>query len=311
MKLNSAGSALVYSTFLSATAIVADQAGNVYGFGAESGPVTAGALLSSGWGYVAKLNAAGSKLVYGTYVGSTPTGPNSDAGSREISAGAVDALGDFFITGLTTANDFTVTPDAFQHSYDGFVGSGGSTANAFVGELNPDGTSMLYGSYLGGTGNYEYGGGDTASSIGVDPAGNAYVAGSTSSHDFPVTSAAIQSKDRSPTRATGFLTKFALNGATTTSLATESLSEPAGTNFVFNALVAPLSGAQVPTGSITFFVDGYTTAVVPVDSAGDTVFTTDSLAVGTHIILASYGGDLPHSSASAAVPLRVTVTAAP
>jgi len=188
-EVNTSPGALVYSTFLGGAAL--DQAngvalgsnGNVYvAGGAVSNnlfPSAAGLVKSnsgSGDAFVAELNptvAGVAGVVYFTYLG----------GSKADSAAgvAVDPQGNAYVTGSTTSSDFlaSITPQfpAFQPTY------GGGNADAFVTELNPTGTALVYSSYLGGT-NTEGAGG-----IAVDSAGSAYVTGQTCSPDFPVSNA--------------------------------------------------------------------------------------------------------------------------
>jgi hypothetical protein len=105
-------------------------------------------------------------LTYSTYLG----GSGDDDGL----AITLDSMGDIFVAGQTSSADFPVSSGAFQ------TGSGGGQ-DAFVTELDPSGTTILYSTFLGGTGN------DRASAITVDGQGFAYVTGRTASMDFPVT----------------------------------------------------------------------------------------------------------------------------
>ena len=82
--------------------------------------------------------------------------------------------------GETASPDFPTTPGAFQTTFAGYY------ANVFVSELNPAGSTLIYSTYLGGR-SYEEGHG-----IAVDASKNAYVTGSTNSHDFPTTPGAFQ-----------------------------------------------------------------------------------------------------------------------
>ena len=121
-----------------------------------------------------KLNAAGSALVYSTFVGAgVPFGgafPQDKA-----NAIAVDASGNAYITGVSVSNNYPVTSGAFQ------IFPGGSR-DSFVTKLNPNGTALVYSTYLGGI-NDEIGTG-----IAVDATGNAYVTGNfEGTPNFPFT----------------------------------------------------------------------------------------------------------------------------
>ena len=182
-KLNPAGSALVYVTFLgpaTPSGVAVDAAGNAYltgstnstdfptvsPFQATCGTCSQGNPTS----FVAKLNAAGSALVYSTYLGGS--------GYDEGQAIAVDAAGNAYVTGMTTSNDFpTVNP--IQANCDDCGIRNYIYCDAFVSKLNPNGSALIYSTYLGGSG-YDIGQG-----IAVDAAGNAYVMGWTLSTDFP------------------------------------------------------------------------------------------------------------------------------
>ncbi|MHB8629676.1 MAG: SBBP repeat-containing protein [Aggregatilineales bacterium] len=173
---------LVYSTFLtgnnfdSGNAIAVDGYGNAYitGFTYGGFPTTPSALQTAFGGgtdvFVSKLNTIGSALVYSTYLG----GSGGDTGKGI----AVDASGDVYITGYTTGN-FPTTSSALQTTY------GGGSQDAFVSKLNATGSTLVYSTYIGGSGN------DGPSGIAVDSSGNAYIAGYTSG-SFPTTANAYQ-----------------------------------------------------------------------------------------------------------------------
>ena len=182
-KLNPAGTALLYSVFLgggnsdTATGIAVDSSGNAYLVGYTSStnfPTTSGAFQTSLLGninvFLTKLDPTGSKLVYSTYLG----GSGIDYGR----AVAVDASGDAFVTGSTQSADFP-TMNPLQVGLDG-------GSDAFLSEFNPSGTSLLYSTYLGGTGS------DEGLAIALDGQGNPYIAGYTFSSNFP-TQSALQS----------------------------------------------------------------------------------------------------------------------
>jgi hypothetical protein len=184
-KINSAGSALVYSTYLGGSGndfgsgIAVDRSGNAYiagQTGSSNFPVTPGAFQTTLNGannlFVTKINPAGSALVYSTYLG----GSGYDDGYGI----AVDSSGNAHVTGSTSSTNFPVTPGAVQTTY------GGGTSDAFVTEINPTGMALVYSTYLGGS-SYDYGTG-----IAVDSTGDAYVTGYTASTNFPVTPSAFQ-----------------------------------------------------------------------------------------------------------------------
>jgi hypothetical protein len=213
-KLNPTGSALVYSTFLGTSvtvgnAIAVDASGHAYVAGFTNSadfPTTPGAFSESGNGFITKLNTAGSALVYSTRL----------AGADVCSGLAVDAAGHAYVTGQTSAPDFPTTPGAFQTTLHS---SGG---NAFVAKLTPDGTALVYATYLGGSGTVVVGPGgrqrttgDAGLGIAIDAAGHAYVTGNTSSADFPITSDAFQTTFGGGPQGSGdaFVTKLNATGS--------------------------------------------------------------------------------------------------
>jgi hypothetical protein len=177
-KLNAAGSAFVYSTYLGGSGndwgagIAADAAGNAYvtGYTYSTDFPTMSPLQPASGGpmdaFVTKLNAAGSAFVYSTYLG----GGGDDYGYGI----AVDAAGNAYVTGYTTSTDFP-TMNPLQATFGGIF-------DAFVTKLNASGSALVYSTYLGGSG------GDFGQGIAVDAAGNAYVTGYTTSTDFPTMS---------------------------------------------------------------------------------------------------------------------------
>ncbi|MBI3292937.1 MAG: SBBP repeat-containing protein, partial [Elusimicrobia bacterium] len=185
-KVNPDGTALVYSTYLGGggedvgRGIAVDADGTAYVTGQTASPnfpTTPGAFQTTigggfyGDAFVTKVNPDGTALVYSTYLG----GRDIDGGSGI----AVDADGTAYVTGDTWSPNFPTTPGAFQTTIGGVV-------NAFVTKVNPDGTALVYSTYLGGS---AYDGG---SGIAVDADGNAYVTGWTYSPNFPTTPGAFQ-----------------------------------------------------------------------------------------------------------------------
>ena len=92
---------------------------------------------------------------------------------------AVDADGNVYVTGRTSSMDFPAG-DGLEDDYQG------GADDAFVAKLSPDGTQLIFATYLGGTG------GDMGGGIAVDPEGNIYVSGATTSADFPTTPGSLQ-----------------------------------------------------------------------------------------------------------------------
>jgi hypothetical protein len=195
LKLNAAGNALVYSTYLGGSGgsdvgygIAIDSAGSAYvtGFASSADfPTTIGAAHSSyagGDAFVAKLGIAGNTLVYSTFIG----GSASDSGYGI----ALDASGNAVIVGETSSSNFSVTAAGYQQTY------GGGT-DAFVTKLNSTGTAFTYSSYLGGSGK------DIAHAVALGSTGNIYLTGETNSNNFDVTAGAYETNN--PGKADGFL----------------------------------------------------------------------------------------------------------
>jgi hypothetical protein len=207
-KLNSNGSALIYSTYLGGSgnepifgaSIAVDSAGNAYVTGTTDSanfPVTPGAYQSKLTGienvFVTKLNKNGSNLIYSTYLG----GSGQDD-TDFYSSIAVDSSGNAYVTGFTSSSDYPITPSAFQTSnHGGFY-------DAFVTKLNSSGSALIYSTYLGGTAD------EGGLGIALDGDGRAIVTGYTHSPDFPTTPNAAQ-----PTIGGGydaFVTKLNASG---------------------------------------------------------------------------------------------------
>ena len=186
-KLNPAGSALVYSTYLGGSGddygygIAVDSSGSAYITGSTSStnfptvnPIQ-GTNAGQGDAFVAKLNPSGSAFAYSTYLG----GSGDDVGYGI----AVDSSGGAYITGSTSSTDFP-TENPIQ-------GTNAGQGDAFVAKLNPSGSALVYSTYLGGSGaGYDKGcwcilGDDRGNGIAVDSSGSAYITGYTGSTNFP------------------------------------------------------------------------------------------------------------------------------
>ena len=189
-KLNSTGTGLIYSTFLggggsdSGNAIAIDSTGSAYIAGATTSanfPVSPGVFQPAYAGngnsnaFVAKLDPTGAILSYSSYLGGG--GPDSGQGI------AVDDAGDAFVTGSTESFDFPTAPAIpFQ------LGNANCTtvnqvetctADAFVTEVNPTASALIYSTYLGGSS------ADSGQAVALDAQGDAYITGYTYSSDFP------------------------------------------------------------------------------------------------------------------------------
>ena len=176
--LNPSGSALTYSTYLGGAEedrgydISIDPAGNAY----LTGPTWSTNFPTrnplQGYcggttypdGFVAKIAASGSALVYSTYL----CGRDDDRGI----AIAADAAGNAYVAGHTNSEDFPIR-NAYQPQYHGYQ-------DAFVAKLDPQGAGLVYSTYLGGTVD------EAGWAIALDAQGSAYVSGFTRSPDFPL-----------------------------------------------------------------------------------------------------------------------------
>ena len=189
-KLNAAGTAVVYSTFIGGgradmgEAIDADGDGAVYVAGvtfSRDFPVTAGALQPThkdptsdqrGDAFVLKLSPDGTALVYSTFLG----GSEGDT----VEALAVDAAGNAHVTGATYSDDFPTTIGVHQPAH-----CAGFGYDSYLAKVRPDGSGLAFSTYVCGSWH------DIAHDVAVDPSGVVYVTGQTDSPDFPVTAAGL------------------------------------------------------------------------------------------------------------------------
>ncbi|HEX8456242.1 MAG TPA: Calx-beta domain-containing protein [Pyrinomonadaceae bacterium] len=185
-RLDAAGAALTYSTYLGGNAndtgngIAIDGAGNAYVVGETRSTnfqtLRALQLAAGGNGdaFLVKLTPAGA-LNFATYHGGS--------GQDYATGVAVDAAGRAHVVGHTASTNFPVTPGAFRTTISPsspFL----SSPDAFVTKFNASGDSLAYSTYLGGAGS------DYATGVALDAAGAAYVAGRTESANFPTVSSA-------------------------------------------------------------------------------------------------------------------------
>jgi hypothetical protein len=239
-KLSVDGSSLVYATYVggsnddSPLGIALDGNGHAYITGSASSPdfpTTNGAVQTTSGGdydaFVTQLKADGSGLVYSTYLG----GSGND-GAYGI---AVDGSGSAYVTGVTHSANFPVA-SAQQPALDG-------PSDAFVTKLSPDGSAMVYSTYLGGKND------ETGYAVAVDSLGRAYVTGVTSSLSS----------------VGGFPTLYSLSGPSAApGSAFITQYTPDGSAFVYSTLFGGFNevtvGNAIALDSGVVYVTGYTQA---------------------------------------------------
>ena len=224
-KINAPGNALVYSTYLgdnetTAQSVAVDSAGNAYvtGFTNSTNFPTLSAIQGAPGGgsyhdaFVTKFNAAGSGLIYSTYLGGSTTDLGYDI--------TVDSAGNAYVTGQTDSPNFP-TANPLQEF-------GGGRSDAFVAKLNPLGSALVFSTYLGGNNDENYSTNDIGG-VTADDAGKAYITGSTCSPDFP-TASALQNFISG---CYAFITQF----------------NPAGSALVFSTFLGSQSGSGNSAGT--------------------------------------------------------------
>jgi uncharacterized protein (TIGR03437 family) len=250
-------------------------AGNPSYGGHKCGPSSASSA------FVAKIGADGQSLIYSTYLGGS--GGGYGVGGSAVGAGgngsdwgtgiAIDASDNAWVVGMTNSNNFPITADAYSlycepaaiysgaylisikaNSCGGPNSSGyyySGTYSVFLVKLNPTGTSMLYGTFLGGTN------GEANAQLALDAAGDIYVAGSaytnvpgtfaaTNYYNYPTTASAYQTQALTGGAYSAFVTEFDPSGK---SLLYSTMFGSPHQDTVSNALA-------VAAGKI--FIGGYT-----------------------------------------------------
>jgi uncharacterized repeat protein (TIGR01451 family) len=288
-KLNFDGSGLVYSTYLGGSsvdngnAIAVDGSGIAYVTGSTSSsnfPVTSGVFQSTLAGssdvFVTKLNAAGSALVYSTYIG----GSSIDEGL----AITIDGSGNAYVTGDTFSANFPTTPGAFQITLHG-------TQDAFIFKLNATATALVYSTYLGGSGN------DDGEGIAIDGSGKAYVTGKTNSTDFPVTAGSFQTTYGGGS-FDAYVTKLNADGTQLVySTFLGGSGADSGVGIGFHAGIAYVTGG---TGSDNFPITP--DAIQPIPAGGGDAFLTELSPDGSSLVFSTFLGG---SSSDAAFSIAV------
>ncbi len=284
-KLNSTGSALVYSTYLGGSGddtpwgIAVDSSGTAYVTGETTSNdfPTANALQAANAGmhdgFVVRLNSTGSALVYSTYLG----GGDTDGGYGI----AVDPSGNAYVTGATLSTNFPTTAGALQRIQGGFL-------NAFVAKLNPTGTTLVYSTYLGGNGV------DAANGIAVDTSGSAYVTGVTILSNFPTLNPFQRASGGGTCVIAGFT--VVCPDAFVTKL------NPTGSGFIYSTYLGGSGDDEVQTIAVdssgSAYVTGYTLSrdfptANPFQAAnggGQDVFVTKLNSTGSALVYSTYLG---------------------
>jgi murein DD-endopeptidase MepM/ murein hydrolase activator NlpD len=279
LKLGAAGTEILYATYLGgsgddrAADVALDGAGSAYVAGTTTSvdfPLTEGAWdthLDGADAFLLKLDPTGTGLAYSTLVG---------GGAWEQGQGvAVDGAGQAVLVGTTASADLPTSPDALQTELSG-------ETDAFLTRLNAAGTAVLYSTYLGGSD------ADSAHSVGVDAAGNAFVSGATRSADFPVTDggfgtahAGQQDAFLAKIDAAGVLSYAGLMGGSGDDWG-QAVSVDAGGNATLagSSTAFPLGPAEAGADRGQQTYDAF---VVRVDEFGSTLVHASSLGGGEEI----------------------------
>ncbi len=333
-KFDTVGQSLVYSTFLAgkdatsnvgeqATGIAMDAAGSAYvaGYTSEcSFPTTAGAYETQAAhpagtttvcnaGFVSKLNASGSALVWSTFLGNAAP-PNDN--STRLNALALGSDNSVYVAGQVNGGGYPLlNPIQTQSDYN---------AKAAITRLNPSGSALMFSTTLGSTNAAS----DLATGIAVDATGNIYVAGQTNGFTLPVTPGAFQSTNKTGGGGaySGFVAKIGPTLASTTTLTLPS-GVTAGQSTTLTAKVTgPTGTSTIPTGILTFFSGSTMLGTGTLDTTG-TATASVVLNATTYTVSASYPGDNNFSAsvsatqnlvvapATATVTLTAPATAAP
>ena len=291
-KLNSSGTALVYSTYIGgstydyATAVAVDNSGDAYVAGYTSStdfPTISGGVqtkykssFNQDNAFVAKLNPAGTALVYSTYLG----GSGTASGGDQANAIAVDASGNAYVAGFTYSTNFPVTAGSIQTANNSGVA-------AFLSTLNSSGTALRYSTYLGGSYNTQ------ANGIALDSTDNSYIAGLTSSPDFPVASGVLQGSNQAASNngSNAFVAKLNLSAAnlSPTFTVTATPNNPSQTALSLGHSVSytvSVSADDGFSGTVALSVSGLPTGVTA--SLSPTSVTTSAIGSATLTLNSAY-----------------------
>lgn len=275
-KLDPTGSRLVYSTFLGGSlseyglAIAIDQAGGAYIVGQTTSndyptlnPIQPSPETYNWHGFVTKVNVAGSALVYSTYLG----GNAIDTAQCVV----VDSSMNAYVTGFTESTDFPVVNPIQPTNHGGY--------DAFLTKINPQGSAFVYSTYLGG------GGSEAGTGLAVDSSGNIYLAGNTTSADFP-TQNPIQA---SAGNGDAFVTKINAAGS---ALVYSTYLGGSGQDLTYypNALAIDQFGNAYVTGGTNSSDFPTVNPNQAANAGGFDAFITKINAAGSAIVYSSYLG---------------------
>jgi hypothetical protein len=215
---------------------------------------------------------------YATYLGGTL--------EDEANAIAIDSIGNAYIAGETTSTNFPIVPGSYRTTNAGGL-------DVFVTKISADGSTLLYSTFVGGSGN------DTGNAIAVDSSGDAFVAGeTTSATDFPTTNGALQT-----TFGGGDLDAFVFE------------LNPAGTNLTYSTYLGgngdDVANGIALDGSRNSYIVGITTSTNfptqnPVQAAGDGTFSgfvTELNSSGSGLVFSTYLGGSSGNDFAAGVAL--------
>jgi uncharacterized protein (TIGR03437 family) len=183
--------------------VILDRQGNIWVAGTTNTadlPITADALKSTCGcglyvhdGFLAKLSGNGTRLLYGTYIGTSTEGSLGPDGDDRIAALALDAAGHLWLAGSTTGDDFPVTANAIQSRRADADGS--LLSDGFLAEYDPAENRLVYATYFGGNGN------DTITNLQIGTDGAVFFAGRAESPSLPASASGFS-------RGTDFLASF-------------------------------------------------------------------------------------------------------